>query len=79
MVRRQDGDPAQMPCPVPSSRERTYVSGRNHKSGMVVTQRDNGGLSIAQGPAYVLVGPDEVRPLIEAIEPTSILSVHEYP
>jgi hypothetical protein len=36
-------------------------------SELVVTPRPNGGVTITQGPVYILVGPDETAPLIEAI------------
>jgi hypothetical protein len=36
-------------------------------SELVITPRSNGGVTITQGPAYVLIGPDEIAPLIGAI------------
>jgi hypothetical protein len=77
MGRREDGKAARQ-GKVPSS-ERTRIPSPRPRSELVVTPRANGGLSIAQGPVYVLVGPDEVRPLIEAMEPMSNFSVHQYP
>ena len=53
---------------MPSSIERKYISGRNRTSEIVVTARANGGVSISQGPAYILIGPDESDRLIEAME-----------
>jgi len=38
------------------------------RSALSVTARANGGVSIAQGPVYVLVGPREIEPLMEAIK-----------
>ena len=47
--------------------ERTRIPSLRPRSELVVTPRANGCLSIAQGPVYVLVGPDEVEPLMEAM------------
>jgi hypothetical protein len=54
-------DPVLQRSRVPSSRPR---------SQLVVTSRANGGVSISQGPVYVLVGPNEIEPLVEAIKAT---------
>ena len=51
---------------VPPS-QRARVPSRRPRSELVVTPRANGGLSIAQGPVYVLVGPREIEPLMEAM------------
>jgi hypothetical protein len=54
---------------VPSS-QRTRIPSPSPRSELVVTPRANGGVSIAQGPAYVLVGPKEIGPLMEAMRTT---------
>lgn len=36
-------------------------------SGLVITPRRNGGVTITQGPAYVLIGPGELAPVMDAI------------
>lgn len=37
------------------------------RSELIVTPRSTGGVTIAQGPAYVLVGPSELGPVIDAM------------
>jgi hypothetical protein len=37
------------------------------RSELVITPRPNGGVTIAQGPAYVLIGPGEVAPVLDAM------------
>ena len=37
------------------------------RSELVITPRPNGGVTIAQGPAYVLIGPGELAPVMDAI------------
>jgi hypothetical protein len=54
----------------PPSSQRTRIPSHRPRSELVVTQRANGGLSIAQGPVYVLVGPKEIEPLVEAMRTT---------
>jgi hypothetical protein len=36
-------------------------------SELVITPRPNGGVTIAQGPVYVLIGPGEVAPVLDAM------------
>lgn len=36
-------------------------------SELVITPRPNGGVTITQGPAYVLIGPSELAPVMDAI------------
>jgi hypothetical protein len=58
--RREDGKTGSPPrARIPTDRPRSELS---------VTPRANGGVSIAQGPVYVLVGPSEIEPLMEAIK-----------
>jgi hypothetical protein len=52
------------------SPQRTRIPGTRTRSELVVTPRANGGLSIAQGPVYVLVGAKEIEPLMEAMRTT---------
>ena len=42
------------------------VNGPN--SELVITPRPNGGVTITQGPVYVLVSADEVEPLMQAMQ-----------
>ena len=49
---------------------RARVPTNRPRSELVVTPRANGGVSIAQGPVYVLVGPKEIEPLVELIRTT---------
>lgn len=53
-----------------ASPQRARVPTNRPRSELVVTPRANGGVSIAQGPVYVLVGPNEIEPLVEAIRTT---------
>jgi hypothetical protein len=53
-----------------ASQQRTRIPSSRTRSELVVTPRANGGLSIAQGPVYVLVGPNEIEPLMEAMRTT---------
>ena len=50
--------------------ERIRIPSLGPRSELVVTPRASGGLSIAQGPVYVLVGPHEIEPLMEAMRTT---------
>ena len=60
MGRRRRGNvPSLQLARIPSSRPR---------SELAVTPRANGGVSIAQGPVYVLVGPKEIEPLVDAMK-----------
>ncbi len=52
------------------SLQRARIPSSRPRSELVVTPRANGGVSIAQGPAYVLVGPKEIEPLMEAMRTT---------
>ena len=36
-------------------------------SELIVTPRPNGGVTITQGPVYVLIGPDEVDRVMDAM------------
>lgn len=36
-------------------------------SELLVTRRPHGGVSIKQGPVYILISADEVEPLVSAI------------
>jgi hypothetical protein len=54
---------------VPPS-QRTRIPSPRPRSELVVTPRANGGVSIAQGPVYVLVGPNEIEPLMAAMRTT---------
>lgn len=66
--RREDGKAGgdgRIPSP-----QRTRIPNRRPCSELVVTPRANGGLSIAQGPVYVLVGPNEIEPLMDAMRTT---------
>jgi hypothetical protein len=36
-------------------------------SELLVTPRPNGGVTITQGPVYVLIGPDELAPVMDAV------------
>jgi hypothetical protein len=36
-------------------------------SELVITPRRNGGVTITQGPVYVLIGPDELAAVMDAI------------
>jgi hypothetical protein len=65
MERREDGK-AGRHVKIPSS-QRTRIPSRRPRSELVVTPRTNGGVSIAQGHVYVLVGPNEIEPLMEAM------------
>jgi hypothetical protein len=65
MGRREDGKTGGRGN-VPSS-QRARIPSSRPRSELVVTPRANGGLSIAQGPVYVLVGPREIEPLMEAM------------
>jgi hypothetical protein len=49
------------------SQQRTRIPSPRTRSELVVTPRANGGVSIAQGPVYVLVGPREIEPLMQAM------------
>jgi hypothetical protein len=66
---RREGGKAGGRGKVPSS-QRTRIPSPRPRSELVVTPRANGGLSIAQGPVYVLVGPKEIEPLVEAMRIT---------
>ena len=66
---RREGGKAGRHGQIPSS-ERARIPTLRPRSQLVVTARANGGLSIAQGPVYVLVSPAEVKPLIEAMRTT---------
>jgi hypothetical protein len=68
MGRREDGK-AGGRGNVPSL-QRARVASSRPRSELVVTPRANGGVSIAQGPVYVLVGPKEIEPLMEAMRTT---------
>lgn len=68
MGRREDGK-AGRHGQIPSS-ERTRIPSLRPRSQLVVTPRANGGLSIAQGPVYVLVGLHEIEPLMDAMRTT---------
>jgi hypothetical protein len=50
--------------------QRARIPSSRPRSELVVTPRANGGVSIAQGPVYVLVGPNEIEPLMEAMRTT---------
>ena len=62
---RKTGRPGKIPPP-----ERARIPSFTPRSELVVTSRVNGGVSIAQGPVYVLVGPNEIEPLVEAMRIT---------
>ena len=49
---------------------RARIPSSKPRSELVVTPRANGGVSIAQGPVYVLVGPNEIEPLMDAMRTT---------
>jgi len=49
------------------SQQRTRIPSPRTRSELVVTPRANGGVSIAQGLVYVLVGPREIEPLMQAM------------
>lgn len=66
--RREDGKAGRR-RKIPSS-QRARIPSSRPRSELVVTPRANGGVSIAQRPVYVLVGPNEVEPLMEAIRTT---------
>jgi hypothetical protein len=68
MGRREDGK-AGRHGKIPLS-ERKRIPSPRPRSELVITPRTNGGLSIAQGPVYVLVGPHEIEPLMEAMRTT---------
>ena len=68
MGRREDGK-AVRSGRIPSPR-RARIPNSKPRSELVVTPRANGGVSIAQGPVYVLVGPKEIEPLMEAMRTT---------
>lgn len=60
-----------MPPSLPSSAGKAIMRIRNingPNSELVITPRRNGGVTITQGPAYVLVGADEVEPLMHAMQ-----------
>jgi hypothetical protein len=65
--RREDGKVGRRGN-VPSPRAR--IPSSRPRSELAVTPRANGGVSIAQGPVYVLVGPNEIEPLVEAMRTT---------
>jgi hypothetical protein len=68
MGRREDGKAGgdgRVPSP-----QRTRISSPRPRSELVVTPRASGGVSIAQGPVYVLVGPEEFEPLMKAMRTT---------
>jgi hypothetical protein len=69
MGRREDGKMGRH-NKIPSS-QRARIPSSRPRSELVVTPRVNGGVSIAQGPVYVLVGPNEVEPLMEAMRTTA--------
>jgi hypothetical protein len=48
--------------------QRTRIPSSRPRSELVVTPRANGGVSIAQGPVYVLVGPKEIEQLVDAMK-----------
>ncbi len=66
MGRWEDGKALWRHGKIPSS-QRTRIPSSKPSSELVVTPRANGGVSIAQGPVYVLVGPKEIEPLMEAM------------
>jgi hypothetical protein len=68
MGRREDGK-AGRHGKIPSP-QRARIPSPRSRSELVVTPRTNGGVSIAQGPVYVLVGPNEIEPLVEAMRMT---------
>jgi hypothetical protein len=68
MGRREDGKAAG-DGKIPAS-QRTRIPSPRPRSELVVTPRANGGVSIAQGPVYVLVGRSEIEPLMEAMRTT---------
>jgi hypothetical protein len=68
MGRREDGKMVRHNKIPPSQRAR--IPSPSSRSELVVTPRANGGLSIAQGPVYVLVGPNEIEPLVDAMRTT---------
>jgi hypothetical protein len=68
MGRREDGKTGRHGA-IPSS-QRARIPSPRPRSELVVTPRANGGVSIAQGPVYVLVGPQEIEPLMEAMRTT---------
>ena len=66
--RREDGKSgvvARIPPP-----QRTRIPSPRPRSELVVTPRASGGVSIAQGPVYVLIGPNEIEPLVDAMRTT---------
>jgi hypothetical protein len=68
MGRREDGKvPRQGKIP---SSQRTRIPSSSPRSELVVTPRASGGVSIAQGPVYVLVRRNEIEPLMEAMRTT---------
>jgi hypothetical protein len=68
MGRREDGKAGRHGT-IPSS-QRTRIPSPRPRSELVVTPRVNGGVSIAQGPVYVLVGPNEIEPLMDGMRTT---------
>jgi hypothetical protein len=40
---------------------------KGRRSDLIVSPRGNGGCTITQGPVHVLIGPEELGPLLEAI------------
>jgi hypothetical protein len=38
------------------------------RSDLIVSPRGNGGLTVKQGPAHVLIGPAELAPFIAALQ-----------
>lgn len=68
MGRREDGKAGGRGSVLPSQRAR--IPSSRPRSELVVTPRANGGVSITQGPVYVLVGPKEIEPLMEAMRTT---------
>jgi hypothetical protein len=52
------------------SSQRARIPSSRPRSELVVTPRANGGVSITQGPVYVLVGLNEIEPLMDAMRTT---------
>jgi hypothetical protein len=60
-----------MPPSLPPSAGKAIMRIRNingPNSELVITPRPNGGVTITQGPVYVLVSADEVEPLMQAMQ-----------
>lgn len=66
--RREDGKTGRGEGGKMGSPPRARIPTDRPRSALSVTARANGGVSIAQGPVYVLVGPREIEPLMEAIK-----------